>query len=303
MDDIISYLTSAFTLAFVVSSMFGLGLGLTVQQIVEPLKNVRLVLMALLANFVIVPAVAFTLTRLLPLDQDLQIGLLLLATVAGAPVALKAAQIARGDVILAVSLVTLLVVATVIYLPLVLPLLIPGVEVNMVAIALPLLLQVVAPLGLGLVMNVRYDEEAEMARPLMAEIANISLVLLIVVNLTNIGDVLSLLGTGAILAILVVIAVGLGAGYLLGGPGVPERRTLSLVTGQRGYASAFVIADGNFADRETVFLLLLTATLISMIVVLVLAGEFLRRAKAAGQRGAETPGDSALVEGDQTAQP
>src|SRR5690606_28139683 len=118
MDEVIPYLTNAFSLAFVISSMFGLGLGLTIGQIVEPLKKVRLVLLALLANFAIVPAVAFALTRLLPLDQDLQIGLLLLATVAGAPVALKAAQIARGDVILAVSLVALLVVATVIYLPL-----------------------------------------------------------------------------------------------------------------------------------------------------------------------------------------
>lgn len=302
MDEVISYLTNAFTLAFVVSSMFGLGLGLTVGQIVEPLKNVRLVLLALLANFVIVPAVAFALTRLLPLDQDLQIGLLLLATVAGAPVALKAAQIARGDVILAVSLVTLLVVATVIYLPLALPLLIPGIEVNTVAIALPLILQVLTPLALGLLMNARYDEEAEMARPLMAEIANISLVLLIVVNLANIGAVFSLLGTGAILAILVVIAVGLGAGYFLGGPGVPGRRTLSLVTGQRGYASAFVIAGGNFADREAVFLLLLTATLISMIVVMLVAGEFLRRARAADEAGGETSGEMTRVEGDQPAQ-
>ena len=36
----------------IVASMFAMGLGLTVSQIVQPLKNARLVVLALLANFV-----------------------------------------------------------------------------------------------------------------------------------------------------------------------------------------------------------------------------------------------------------
>src|SRR3954471_10684026 len=123
MSEIVSSLTQAFTLAFVVTSMFGLGLGLTIRDIVEPLRNVRLVVVALLANFVVVPAVAFALTRILPLflpfEQDLQIGLLLIGAVAGAPLAIKAAQIADGDMRFAGSLIALQVVATVIYVPLV----------------------------------------------------------------------------------------------------------------------------------------------------------------------------------------
>ena len=43
MSEIVSSLTSAFTLAFVVTSMFGLGLGLTIRDIVEPLRNGYLV--------------------------------------------------------------------------------------------------------------------------------------------------------------------------------------------------------------------------------------------------------------------
>ena len=36
-----------------------MGLSLTVPQILQPLKNVRLVLLALLANFVLVPLLAY----------------------------------------------------------------------------------------------------------------------------------------------------------------------------------------------------------------------------------------------------
>ena len=45
----------ASALVFVVSSMLAMGLSLTIQQIIEPLKNVRMVLVALVVNFVAVP--------------------------------------------------------------------------------------------------------------------------------------------------------------------------------------------------------------------------------------------------------
>lgn len=289
MSEVVSSLTGAFTLAFVVTSMFGLGLGLTVADIIQPLKNVRFVLAALAANFLIVPAVAWALTRLLPLEPDLQVALIVFSAVAGAPLVLKETQLARGDMHAAVSLVTLQVVATVIYLPLALPLLIPGITVYTVAIAMPLLLQVLLPLGLGLLMNVRYDEEAEMARPIMSEIANLSLALMLILNLGNVGEVFGLLGTGAIGATILLVVAGFVAGWVLGGPDPAIRRTLALGTGQRNFAAAFVIGGGNFADRPTVMIMLLAASLISMILLLPAAGELGKRAKAAGGRQAEVP--------------
>jgi len=279
MSEIVGSLNSAFTLAFVVTSMFGLGLGLTLKDLLAPLKNVRLVIIALAINFILIPALAWVLTRLLPLNPDLQVGLLLMSAVAGAPLVIRASRLARGDVIAAGSLVTLQVVATVLYLPFVLPLLIPGVAVDTLAIAMPLFLQILLPLGAGLLMNVRYDEEADMTRPLMAEISNISLAMMLVLNLGNVPQVLGLIGTGAIAGALTIIFTGLAAGYLLGGPGVVMRKTLAIGSAQRNYAAAFVIAQGSFADRSDAFLMLLTASLISMVVILIIAGEFGRRAR------------------------
>jgi BASS family bile acid:Na+ symporter len=46
------------TLVFVVSSMVAMGLGLTITQIIAPLRNARLVAMSLVANFVLMPAAA-----------------------------------------------------------------------------------------------------------------------------------------------------------------------------------------------------------------------------------------------------
>lgn len=154
---------------------------------------------------------------------------------------------------------TLQVVVTVIYLPFVLPFLIPGISVDTVAIAMPLFLQVLLPLGAGLLMNVRYDEEADMARPIMTDISNISLAMMLVLNLGNVPQVLGLVGTGAIAGTLAIIFTGLGAGYFLGGPDPASRRTLALGSAQRNFAAAFVIAQGSFAGQSDVFLMQLTA--------------------------------------------
>src|SRR5256885_15957767 len=56
-------------LCFVVSSMLAMGLNLTVQQIVAPLRNVRLVSLALVANFDLMPLGAVGLARPLHLGQ------------------------------------------------------------------------------------------------------------------------------------------------------------------------------------------------------------------------------------------
>ena len=55
LETLFSAIAALTGLAFVVASMLGTGLSLTVAQIVQPLKNARLVLLALLANFVLVP--------------------------------------------------------------------------------------------------------------------------------------------------------------------------------------------------------------------------------------------------------
>jgi BASS family bile acid:Na+ symporter len=63
-------------LSFVISSMVAMGAGLTLGQIIEPLRNARLVVLAVLANFVLMPLGAFAWRKVLRLDEPLGIGLL-----------------------------------------------------------------------------------------------------------------------------------------------------------------------------------------------------------------------------------
>src|SRR6476661_6698698 len=158
--ELIQTIISIATLVFVLSSMLATGLGLTVSEIITPLRNTRLVVLSLLANFVMMPLAAVGLAALLRLDQPLGVGLLLLGTAAGAPFLPKLAQIAKGNLAFGVGLMVLLMVVTVGYLPLVLPSLLPGVSVNPAKIARSLFLLMLVPLAVALAVNAKLPAAA-----------------------------------------------------------------------------------------------------------------------------------------------
>ena len=56
--EILNVILQVSLLVFVVSSMLAMGLSLTVSQIIEPLRNARLVVVALVLNFIAVPFIA-----------------------------------------------------------------------------------------------------------------------------------------------------------------------------------------------------------------------------------------------------
>ena len=258
-------------LAFVLSSMLAMGLGLTVGQISAPLSNARLVVLSVLANFVLMPLGAVALATLLRLDQPLGVGLLLLGTAAGAPFLPKLAQIAKGNLAFAVGLMVLLMVVTVGYLPLVLPLLLPGVSVNPAKIARSLFLLMLLPLAGALAVKARFADLAARTKPLLDRLSNLSLILLVLlITLANVNNVLAVFGTRGILAGLLFIAIGFVIGWLLGGPDRNTRRVLALGTAQRNIAAALVVGSQSFSDPKVVVMVVVVA-IVSLLILMPLS--------------------------------
>src|SRR5689334_7547274 len=84
-------------LAFVVATMFGTGLKLTVKQIWEPLRNIRLVILSLLTNFLLVPVFIYLLLQVVPLTEPVKDGFIIMALASGPPALPKLAQIVKGN--------------------------------------------------------------------------------------------------------------------------------------------------------------------------------------------------------------
>ena len=266
--DLLSKAVPVAMLSFVVSSMLAMGAGLTVAQIIEPLRDVRLLVLALLANFVVMPLGAFALGKMLQLDEPLGIGLLLLGCAAGAPFLPKLVQLAKGNLAFAVGAMVLLMVVTVGYLPVVLPLLLPGVTVDSWKIARSLILLMLVPLAIGLTLRAYYQDLATKAKPVLDWISNVSLILFILLIVAvNIDKVVDVFGTRGILAALLFVGLGCATGWLLGGPGNETRRVLALGTGQRNIAAAIVVASASFSDPRVVVMVIVVA-IVGLIVLI-----------------------------------
>ena len=276
--ELLSKAVPAVMLTFVVSSMLAVGVSLTVGQIVAPLRNGRLVSLALLANFVLMPLGALVLARLLRLDEPLGVALLLLGTAAGAPFLPKLAGIARSNLAFAVGLMVLLMVLTVGYMPVVLPLLLEGVSVDPAKIARSLVLLMLLPLGAGLLVKARLGHVADRIRTPLNGVSSISLVLLIVLLLvTNIQNVISLFGTRGILASILFILGGVGVGWFLGGPAFGTKGVLALGTAQRNIAAALVVGGKDFDDPKVLVMVVVVAV-VGLLILMPLA-------RALGSRG------------------
>ena len=59
--------------------MLSMGLNFFPKQFLEPLKNKSLVLKSLAANFILLPIITYIILQVIPLEQGLAIGLILMA--------------------------------------------------------------------------------------------------------------------------------------------------------------------------------------------------------------------------------
>lgn len=274
-------------MTFVLSSMIGMGLGLRMDQIVAPLRNVRLVVLGLLASFVIMPLAALGLGKVMGLDEPLAIGLLLLGAAAGAPFLPMLAKIARGNLAFAVGLMVLLMVITVGYLPIVLPWLLPGVSVNPMQIARSLVLLMLLPLGGALAVNARWPDFAAKVKPVLDKVSSLSLMVLIaLLTLFNFRSVIAVFGTGGIFAGLAFLAAGYAVGWVLGGPAADTRQVLGLGTAQRNIAAALVVANQSFDDPDVVVMVVVVA-IVGLLTLMPLARALGRRAAGLNQTRAK----------------
>jgi BASS family bile acid:Na+ symporter len=274
---LLSIIMNLFNLIFVVTSMLAMGLSLSVAQILAPLRNARLVILALAANFVLAPIAAYLIAQAFPLTDGLKTGLILVSTAAGAPFLPRLAQMAKGNLAFSVGLMVLLMVTTVLYMPLMLPLL-RGVTVNHWDISRPLIFLMLLPLAAALFVKARYAQRADSLAPYLAKASNIALVLLVAAGLlANLDSLLGIVGTTGILAGLIFLAACFVIGFLFGGKQEAIRPVLGLGTAQRNLSAALVVATANFAEDPEVIVMVLVLGLVSLLALLITANLLGRR--------------------------
>lgn len=99
--------------------MFGMGLSLTIDDFKRVVTYPKAVLIGLVNQLILLPAIGFLLVSVFAMSEEVAIGLILLAACPGGPTSNLIAHLAKGDTALSVSLTAISSVVTVITIPII----------------------------------------------------------------------------------------------------------------------------------------------------------------------------------------
>lgn len=179
--------------------MFGMGMTLTVEDFKAVGRRPWEVLIGAVAQFVIMPAVAWALVKVFALPPELAIGVILVGTCPGGTASNVISYLARGDVALSVSMT----MASTLLAPVVTPALtwlIAGawIEVSFTSMMISIAEMVLLPVVLGILFNRYCSRTVTRIMPAMPVVSVLTIVLIV-------GGVVAL-GAGRILDVGLMMA-------------------------------------------------------------------------------------------------
>jgi BASS family bile acid:Na+ symporter len=241
-----------------IEMMVAIGLSVTFVDLLGVARNWCLVARAALANYVCVPAVTVGLLLLFDAHPMVAAGFLILAVSPGAPYGPPFTAIAKGNVAIAVGLMTILAGSSAIIAPMLLHyllLLVSGsnqLRVDATRIAGTLLVTQLLPLCAGVAVRQRRPALADrLQKPanLVSKVLNLVMVGLILVAQFHL---LAEIRPRGFVGMLVLLIASWAAGWLLGGPETGSRKATTLTTSLRNVGVGLVIATGSFPGTPAV---------------------------------------------------
>jgi BASS family bile acid:Na+ symporter len=274
-------------LIFTVSNLAAMGLESNLREAIKTLRNARFVVLTLVWGWVVGPALAYLITRVIPLAAPHAAGLLLISMAPAAPFYPLTVRKARGDMPFAAAFILLVTVGTVVFLPLMVPLMIKGLTVSTWALASPLIVTVLLPMLVGLAIRGYAAPVADKLFPVVKRIGVISLLITAVLTLVLYWrEMLSAVGSYAIGAqVLFIIGLTL-VSYKVGfGLKQEQRSAMSLGMCTRNIAAVFVAYFGISNPDPGIFVMLVLVVPLTVIISFTAARMFAKQAGATAEGG------------------
>jgi bile acid:Na+ symporter, BASS family len=239
-------LQQVLAIVLLVSLMFNAGLQVNPSKFVSILRAYRIILRALVANFIIVPLGAFLIVTVLRLDDLVATGMLLMAIAPGVPFVILAGGRAKGGSHdLAVALAVILPLLSFLTIPITAQFILPTevrAEVPESQLFGLLTFQIV-PLLLGTAAAAIAPRAAEKLTVPIGRLTMVSLLALFAALVPAIvRSLFGVIGTRGILAAIAIDVFSLAVGSVFGGRQPSERFTFAIGTALRNPGLAMLIA-------------------------------------------------------------
>ena len=260
--------------------MLGVGLKVTFIEVLSVARKYKLVLLGVLANFIVIPILAYFGMTFLPLEPKVKVGIMLMVAAPIAPMVPPFVEMAKGNVPYSVGLMAIIAILSVFLTPLILTLSFPesigGVLLDPMEIVKTLVMVQLIPISVGMLLSQYRVKWAKWLVRVVPRIGQIGLFVGVVAILSQQLSYIAEIGFTPHLVFIVFAVLSLIVGDLLLFKFSPDmRRALGVSTAIRNVPLAFLIAGNNFPDSIVTPVVLIYS--IYTMIISILYGKMLNR--------------------------
>ena len=231
--------------------MFGMGLTLSAQDLKIVLSRPKDILIGSLTQFTVMPLLAWGLTKVFSLPQDLAIGVILVGCCPGGTASNVITYLAKGDLALSVGMTA----TSTLLAPLLTPLLVwllagTMVDVHATGMLLSIVYIVILPIVCGLLCQRFIPKVTKRATPYLPAFSSLAVALTVGIVVSHNAERLLTAGLLVVLVVMLHNLLGLGCGYLVGRLlhlQRPKSVALSIEVGMQNSGLATSLAVMHFA--------------------------------------------------------
>jgi BASS family bile acid:Na+ symporter len=231
--------------------MFGMGLTLNLQDFKIVFSRPKDVVIGCLAQFTVMPLLAWTLARAFQLDEALALGVVLVGCCPGGTASNVITYLAKGDLALSVGMTGV----STLLAPFLTPLLTwalagKSVDVNVASMFLSILWVVILPIVVGLLVKWMWPKFTEKTIDYLPAFSSIAIALIVAIIIS--ANATKLLAGGLLIVIVVMLhnICGLSLGYAIGRLlrlSGSKKRAISIEVGMQNSGLASSLATIHFA--------------------------------------------------------
>ncbi|MBE5846291.1 MAG: bile acid:sodium symporter family protein [Lachnospiraceae bacterium] len=232
--------------------MFGMGLTLKFGDFAIVFKRPKDILIGCVAQFTIMPLLAFGLGKAFGLDPALLAGVILVGTCPGGTASNVMTYLSKGDVALSVGMTSVNTLLAPFLTPAITYLLLKTtVTVDVMSMFLSIIKVVIVPIALGFIINKLWGKFTEKVADVLPLISVAAITLIVAAVVSHNAE--RILETGAIVFVIVILhnVLGYVVGYLLGRVlkmTMPRKKALAIEIGMQNSGLATSLAGTAFPD-------------------------------------------------------
>ena len=232
--------------------MFGMGLTLKLDDFAIVFKRPKDIIIGCVAQFTIMPLLAFILGKAFGLEAGLLAGVILVGTCPGGTASNVMTYLSRGDVALSVGMTSVNTLLAPFLTPAITYLLLKTtVSVDVLSMFLSIIKVVIVPITLGFIINKFWGKYTQKVADVLPLISVTAITLIVAAVVSHNSE--RILATGAIVFVVVILhnllgyLVGFGLGLALKMP-LPRKKALAIEIGMQNSGLATSLAGSAFPD-------------------------------------------------------